>query len=97
MTRRRRRGEILQFLRESVWKRQYVYTRHAKLEMKDDGLRPRDVRRILLTGELVRTFTRDPRGPRHLIRGVTSDGRAVEIVWRRIIDYVRIITVFVVE
>ena len=97
MTRRRGRGEIVRFLREAVWERRYVYTRHAKLEMAEDHLRPRDIRRILLTGDLVKTLTRDPRGPRHIMRGIASDGRQVEVLWRRILDYVRIITVYVLD
>jgi hypothetical protein len=97
MTRRRRRGEILGFLREAVWERRYVYTRHAKLEMAEDRLRPRDVRGVLLSGELVRTLTGDPRGPRHVQRGKAADGRPVEVVWRRVLDYVRVITVYVLD
>jgi hypothetical protein len=65
--------------------------------MAEDILRPRDVRRILLTGKLVRTLTGDPRGPRHVVRGVLGDGRGVEVVWRKILDYVRIITVYVID
>ena len=97
MTRRKRRSDILRFLREAVWERRYVYTRHAKLEMAEDRLRPRDVRSVLLTGNLVKTLTRDPRGFRHVLRGNATDGRRVEVVWRRILDYVRIITAYVLD
>ena len=65
--------------------------------MAEDGLRPRDIRRVLLAGSLVRTLTRDPRGPRHVVRGPAADGRIIEVVWRRILNYVRIITVYELE
>lgn len=97
MTRRRRPSEAVRFLREAVWERRYVYTRHAKLEMAEDLLRPRDIRSVLLTGRLVRTLTGDPRGPRHVIRGVLADGRGVEVVWRKVLNYVRILTVYVLD
>jgi len=48
-------------------------------------------------GDLIRTLTRDPRGPRHVLRGTAADGRRVEAVWRRVLDYVRIITVYVID
>ena len=97
MTRRRRPSESVRFLREAVWERRCVYTRHSKLEMAEDLLRPRDIRRVLLTGNLVRTLTGDLRGTRHVLRGALADGRGIEVVRRMVLEDVRIITVYVID
>lgn len=94
MGRRTGRAVLAGFLREAVWRGRFHYTGHARDEMLADGLDPRDVRLALLRAKWVRTLSHDPRGPRHIVRGECPDGQPIEVVWRRIGDQVRIVTVY---
>jgi len=96
MGRRLNRAAVVEFFRERMWRGRFHYTRHAKEEMQDDGFDPRDVRLALLSARWFRTLTRDPRGTRHVMRGTCPDGRMIEVVWRKVADEARILTVYAV-
>ena len=50
--------------------------------MSDDNLEAMDVERVILSGDIARKFTRDPRGTRYEIVGKTTDGRRAGVICR---------------
>lgn len=72
---------ILKRVREKVWKRQYVMTRHARKEMNDDGLTIYDVEHSILTGKVLeRQKDRLTTEWKYRIRGETMGGGEVEVI-----------------
>lgn len=51
----------------------YELTQHAKDEAANDNLDIEDIENIILTGKVIRSMTKDPRGVRYIIQGLTSD------------------------
>lgn len=89
---------ILTRIKMAVREGNYELTEHAIEEAEADGFGPLDIRQALFQGEIVRRYTKDPRGPRYKLCGPAMDGRLMYIVcrfneWRS----VRIITVFAVQ
>ncbi len=72
----------LQNMRQAVREQQYRISSHANEEMSEDDLVAEDVESIILTGEIARRFTRDPRGTRYEVIGGTMDGRRACVVCR---------------
>ena len=50
--------------------------------MAEDDLVSGDIERIMLTGAILRRFTRDPRGTRYDIGGFAMDGRRARVICR---------------
>lgn len=73
---------ILHRIRQAIREQKYRISSHANDEMSEDGLEAKDIESIILTGEIVRKFTRDPRGTRYEILGDTVDGRRAYVVCR---------------
>ena len=65
---------LLERIRDSILRGDYDLTRHAVEEMAEDALIIFDVESAILDGELVRTETDDPRGPRYTVVGLAQDG-----------------------
>jgi hypothetical protein len=66
--------------------------------MADDHLEAQDLERLVLTGQITRRFTRDPRGTRYEVSGTTADGRRASVVCRFLASGVlRIITAYAEE
>ncbi len=72
----------LQNMRQAVREQQYRISSHANEEMSEDDLVVEDIESVILTGEIVRRFTRDPRGTRYEVIGDTMDGRRACVVCR---------------
>lgn len=53
---------------------------HFFEEMANDGLIFADIERVIATGRIRRRFTRDPRGLRYEIVGITTDGREAAVI-----------------
>ena len=64
---------VLEQIRDSILNGEYDLTHHAVVEMAEDGLGILDVESTLLNGEIIRTETDDPRGPRYTIVGLAQD------------------------
>lgn len=62
--------------------------------MKQDGLRPADVRNTLLRGELWEVFTDNPRGARFVFVGKSVEDRTMAVVCRSNAGRLRIVTVY---
>lgn len=64
---------LFERIRDNVLNGEYDLTRHAVDEMAEDGLGILDVESALLSGEITKTETGDPRGPRYTIVGLAKD------------------------
>ncbi len=70
-------------------------TQHAKDEATDDGFDTADVENIVLTGKVVKVMTRDERGARYVVSGLSADKRDGEVVCRMLSSgKMRIVTVY---
>jgi hypothetical protein len=66
----------------AIREQRYRISSHANEEMSADDLVAEDVESVILTGEIARRFTRDPRGTRYEVVGDTADGRRACVVCR---------------
>lgn len=73
---------VLQRLRQAIREQRYRISSHANEEMSEDDLTAEDIERIILVGQIIQKFTRDPRGTRYEVAGETTDGRRACVVCR---------------
>ena len=71
---------VLEQIREKVRLGQWRISKHAMVEAVKDGLSPRDIKDIILTGKIIESY---PERERHLIYGVLPNDMPVHVV----IDY----------
>ena len=91
-------SRLLDRVRQAIREGRYAISRHANEEMDEDSLTVADVESVILTGQIVRRLTDDPRGPRMEIGGSALDGRVAHVVCRFIeTELLRIITAYVPE
>ena len=64
---------LLERIQVAILSGDYDLTRHAINEMAEDELSIFDVERTILSGEITKTETDDPRGPRYTIIGLAED------------------------
>ena len=57
-----------QRMRRAIHEQQYRISSHANEEMSEDNLVAEDIEEIILTGQITRRFTHDPRGTRYEMR-----------------------------
>ena len=69
-------------IRRCVREERYRISLHANEEISEDRLLAVDIEAAILTGEIRRRFTSDPRGVRYEIVGTATDSREVGIVCR---------------
>jgi len=88
--------DILERIKHQVIEQKYDITNHALAEAADDGFDIFDVEKALLTGKIVKKYTKDSRGTRYKIIGKACDHiRHVVIIGRFRGDQLfRIITVY---
>jgi hypothetical protein len=85
-------------IRQAIRDGHYHITPHALEEMADDGLKVEDIEHLLLTGDLIRRLTQDPRGERYVIGGPSLDGREARVVCRFLPSgKLRVITAWALE
>jgi hypothetical protein len=71
---------VLEQIQERVKLGQWRMSKHAMVESVKDGLSPRDIKDIILTGKIIESY---PERERHLIHGVLYNDVPVHVV----IDY----------
>lgn len=90
--------KMIERIRRLVAEQRSVISSHANEEMSDDDITSRDIESAVLSGQIVRRFTRDPRGTRYEIAGPALDGRQISIICRILADgSIRIITAYLNE
>lgn len=72
----------LRRMRQAILEQRYRISSHANEEMSEDDLVSADVEGVILTGQITRKLTRDPRGIRYQVTGDTEDGRHAHVVCR---------------
>ena len=73
----------IDIIRRKVRNGEYEFTvPHFFEEMADDDLQLVDIEAAILNGKIRRRFTRDPRGARYEVVGVSTDGRQVAVICR---------------
>ena len=83
-------------IRQAIREQRYRISAHANEEMSEDDLLAEDVENTILTGEVRRRYTHDPRGTRYEIVGETMDGREAHVICRFLVSGVlNIITAYV--
>jgi hypothetical protein len=88
----------IETIRQKVAEQKYIISSHANEEMSDDCLVASDVEQVILTGEVGKRFTKDPRGARYEVVGQALDGRSVAVVCRLLeTGWLRIITAYALE
>jgi hypothetical protein len=63
----------LERIRNAILDHCYSLTEHAYEEMNDDNLDVLDVEAAILTGDIDRVLTADPRGTRYVVVGIATD------------------------
>ena len=71
---------VIEQIQEKVKLGQWRISKHAMVEAVKDGLSPRDVKDIILTGKIIESY---PERERYLIHGILSNDTPVHVV----IDY----------
>lgn len=85
----------IQVLRRKIVSGKYELTQHAKDEAANDGLDTEDLESIVLTGRIARRLTKDKRGTRYVVLGMSRDKREAETVCRLLSSgRLRFITVY---
>lgn len=83
--------DVLGQMRQAIHVQRYRISAHANDEMAEDFLTAVDIENIILTGEIIRRFTHDHRGPRYEILGNGVDGRDAYVVCRFLLSGVLLI------
>jgi hypothetical protein len=74
---------IIDAIRGKVRNQEYEFAiPHFFEEMADDDLTFADIEMAVANGRVRRRFTRDPRGVRYEVVGLTTDGRQVAVMCR---------------
>ena len=85
----------IEVFRRKIVTGKYELTQHAKDEAAEDELDTEDIENVVLFGKIARILTRDPRGKRYVIQGLSAQKKEVEIVCRILSSgKMRIITVY---
>ena len=89
---------VLARIKAAIKEGRYETSEHADEEAEKDDFLPEDVEHALLHGQLVRRFTRDPRGTRYEIVGPATDGRQLAVICRiKTTGKLLLITTYLVE
>lgn len=73
--------DITYRIRKAVREKRYVITYHAYREAFEDNLTEQDILDILRIGELIETYTDDPRGDRYKLGGIIGEAE-VDVICR---------------
>jgi hypothetical protein len=89
----------LERIRSAILDHRYTLTEHAYEEMEEDDLDVIDVESAILTGEIEKALTMDPRGTRYAVFGLATDQETPVGVVVRFVehDQLLIITVYQVS
>ena len=88
----------IETLRRKIVSSHYELTQHAKDEAADDGFDIEDVESIVLSGKISKTMTKDPRGTRYVVVGLSKEKKDAEVVCRILPSgKMRVITVYSIK
>ena len=84
-------------IRNAILDGQYTLTEHAYDEMDEDHLDVLDVESAILTGEIDKVLTVDPRGTRFVVIGNATDEATPVAVVVRFVEHDRLLIITVYE
>ena len=84
-------------IRNAVLDRRYTLTEHAYDEMAEDNLDVLDVESAILTGEIDKVLTMDPRGTRYVVIGKATDQETQVGVVGRFVQHDQLLVITVYE
>lgn len=84
------------WIRAKVHEGDYEVTSHAEEERQADKISIEEIESVLLNGEVLEEYSRDPRGPSCLVLGYGREGYPIHVVCGRTPSkQLRIITIYV--
>jgi hypothetical protein len=90
-------GRELERIRNAIVDARYTFTEHAYEEMDEDDLDALDVESAILTGEIDRVLTMDPRGARYVVVGKATDQETAVGVVARFVEHDQLLIITVYE
>jgi hypothetical protein len=87
----------LERIRNAILDGRYSLTEHAYEEMEEDDLDVLDVESAILTGEIDRALTMDPRGTRYVVLGKATDQETPVGVVVRFVEHDQLLVITVYE
>ena len=88
----------IEILRRKIVSGHYELTQHAKDEAADDGFDVEDVEAIVLTGKITKTLTKDDRGRRYAVKGLSKNKKDAEVICRILPSgKMRVITIYSIK
>ena len=87
----------LERIRIAILDRRYTLTEHAYDEMAEDNLDVLDVESAILSGEIDKVLTMDPRGTRYVVIGTATDQETPVGVVGRFVEHDQLLIVTVYE
>ena len=88
---------VLRRMQKAIRNQRYRISSHANEEMANDFLTADDLENIILTGEIIKKLTHDPRGIRYEVCGETLDYRCGYVICRFLLSGVLLIITAYVE
>ena len=87
----------LERIRNAILDRRYTLTEHASDEMEEDNLDVLDVESAILSGEIDKVLTMDPRGTRYVVLGNATDQETPVGVVVRFVEHDKLLIITVYE
>jgi hypothetical protein len=87
----------LERIRNAILDHRYLLTEHAYEEMDDDHLDALDMEAAVLSGEVDRVLTADPRGTRYVVIGTATDQETPVGVVMRFVEHDQLLVIAVYE
>src|SRR5207244_11334273 len=87
----------LERIRNAIFEGRYTLTEHAYDEMDEDNLDVLDVESAILTGQIDKVLTHDPRGKRYVVIGTATDQQTPVGVVARFVEHDQLLIVTVYE
>ncbi len=87
----------LERIRSAILDHRYLLTEHAYEEIDEDGLDVLDVEAAILTGEIDRVLTHDPRGTRYVVIGEATDRQTTVGIVVRFVEHDQLLIITAYE
>lgn len=88
--------KVITKIRNLIKAGRYEITAHADEEAQEDDINISDIKHAIYNGNIIKKYTRDPRGTRYKVLGKTIDNRLLNVILRfNTLGEVRILTVFI--
>lgn len=88
--------KVITRIKKLVKAGRFEITAHADEEAQEDDINISDIQNAIYTGEIIKKYTKDPRGTRYKVSGKTIDNRLLNVIVRfNTLGEVKVLTVFI--